>query len=105
MYALVIPSPELEQYQAGAIREVQEHPPKLVVWTRSWLQEEPRPSKYLLFLNQTLAQDYERVGGFVLAGKDSRWVEPLTDAEAAASSVILFKRKPAPVDQAAGSTR
>lgn len=93
VYPLVIPSPELERYQAEAIREVQEHPPKLVVWARSWLQEEPQPSKYLLFLNQTLAQDYRRVGGYVLEGKNSRWVEPLTEDEVPAASLILFARK------------
>ena len=93
VYALVIPSPMRERYQADAIREVQEHPPKLDVWARSWLQEEPQPSKYLLFLNQTISQDYQRVGGYVLEGDKSRWVEPLTDADAAAASVILYTRK------------
>jgi hypothetical protein len=53
----------------------------------------------LLFLNDTLARNYRRVGGYVLAGKDSRWAEPLGDADAPAASVILYQRKtPAPDD-------
>ena len=93
VYELVIPSPMRTQYQAEAIREVQTQPPKLVVWARSWLQEEPQPSRLLLFLNDTLASDYQRVGGYVLQGKDSRWVEPLSDADVPAASVILYQRK------------
>jgi hypothetical protein len=99
VYELVISSPMREQYQAEAIREVQAHPPKLVVWARSWLQEETRPSPLLLFLNDTLARDYRRVGGYLIAGEDSRWAEPLSDADVPAASVILFQRKtPAPDD-------
>ncbi|HEY5042669.1 MAG TPA: hypothetical protein VIK53_11770 [Verrucomicrobiae bacterium] len=93
VYALTIPNAKLDDYQAQAIREVQAHPPELIVWAQSWLQETPQPSPCLIFLNQTLAQDYERVGGYVLAGKDSRWVEPLPDEELPAASVVLFKRK------------
>jgi len=33
------------------------------------------------------------VGGYVLAGQASRWVEPLSEADASAASVILFQRK------------
>lgn len=93
VYELVIRSPMLPQYQAETIRAVQEHPPKLIVWSRSWLQEEPQPSDVLRFLDKTLAEDYQRVGGYVLEGKDSRWVEPLSDDESKAASVILFTRK------------
>lgn len=100
VYELVIPSPMRAQYQAEAVREVQEHPSKLVVWARSWLQEEPQPSRLLLFLNDTLAKDYQRVGGYVLAGQDSRWVEPLSDADAPAASVIIFQRKTPASDDA-----
>ena len=100
VYELVIPSPMRAQYQAEAIREVQAHPPKLVVWARSWLQEEPQTSPLLLFLNDTLAKDYRRVGGYLLAGKDSRWVEPLGDADAPAASVILYQRKTSASDDA-----
>ena len=89
----MIPSPLRARYQSEAIREVQAHPPKLVVWAPSWLQEEPRPSPLLLFLNDTLLKDYRRVGGYVLAGQASRWVEPLSEADASAASVILFQRK------------
>jgi hypothetical protein len=93
VYELVIRSPMLPQYQAETIRAVQEHSPKLIVWSPSWLQDEPQPSEVLRFLDETLAKDYQRVGGYVLEGKDSRWVEPLSDDEAKAASVILFTRK------------
>jgi hypothetical protein len=105
VYALTIPNSRLADYQNELIQEVQEHPPALIVWAESWLQETPRPSPALLFLNRTLAQDYQRVGGYVLAGKDSRWVEPLSDADAAASSVILYKHKPVSGEKSLGQTR
>ena len=93
VYALVIPSPEQEAYQTQAIGEISAHPPKLIVWAHSWLQEEPHPSRYLQFLNDTLDRDYERVGGCVLTGNASRWAEPLADADVPAASIVLFRRK------------
>jgi hypothetical protein len=93
VYALVIPSPKRNKYQTQAIGEISAHPPKLIVWAHSWLQDEPQPSKYLQFLNDTLGRDYERVGGFVVGGSGSRWAEPLSDAEAPVASVVLFRRK------------
>jgi hypothetical protein len=95
VYALVIPSPEREHYQDLAIQEVQAARPKLLVWARSWLQEEPQPSKYLRFLNATMARDYERVGGYVLAGTNSAWMEPLPDDDAPAASIVLYRLKAA----------
>jgi hypothetical protein len=92
VYALVIPSPELGRYQTEAIREVREHPPKLIVWAHSWLQDEAQPSACLLFLNETLARDYHRVGGYVLEAQSSHWAEPLSDDQAQAASVVLYER-------------
>ncbi|HXF10741.1 MAG TPA: hypothetical protein VN625_08160 [Desulfuromonadaceae bacterium] len=94
VFALTIPNAHMANYQDEVIREVKTHPPKLIVWTPSWLQETPQPSPCLLFLNETLKTGYERVGGYVLEGEKSRWTEPLTDDDARASSIIVYRRKP-----------
>jgi hypothetical protein len=95
VYSLVIASPERQPYQDSAISEIESARPSLIVWARSWLQEEPTPSRYLKFLNETLARDFQPVGGYVLAGEKSQWVEPISPADLPAASIVLFKRKPA----------
>lgn len=95
VYALVIPSPEQAGYQAQAMAEVQASHPALAVWAPSWLQQTGEPSPYLRFINDTLARDYERVGGYVRETGHNHWAEPINDEEARNASVLLFKRKAA----------
>jgi hypothetical protein len=83
----------LNAYQAQAIHEVQTHSPELIVWASSSLQDSPEPSPCVVFLNQTLAKDYECIGGYIQDDKGGRWVEPISEKELPSSTVLLFKRK------------
>lgn len=96
VYSLMIPTPVALNYQQEAIRDLQEHPPSLIVFVQvstSWLRQETTPPDFLNFLNSFLKQDYDLVGGYVTDGQKNRWSEPLTNYEFANSSFLLYKHK------------
>jgi hypothetical protein len=96
MYSLMIPSPLARGYQQEAIRDLQAHPPALVVMApanASWLVEDASPKDFLTFLNPWLEQQYALVGGYVRTGDTGRWVEPLTGETQGAPSLMLYKLK------------
>ncbi len=93
-YELVFPSPFKRGYQLEMMRDLQAHPPAMIVLTRSWLSMESPPSELFGYIQKTLAEDYRRIGGYVMSDQKLQWIEPLTDREAAHSSLTLFKRNP-----------
>ena len=95
-YALMIPTPFIQNYQQEAIRDLLIHPPSLIVYVNSsasWMRQESTPLEFFAFLNKFKSENYERVGGYVIDGMKGHWVEPLTDKELADYSLFLFKRK------------
>ena len=103
-YALMIPSPVAQKYQQEAIRDLQEHPPALIVLATansSWLRQATTPQDFLLFLNQLLAQNYQLVGGYVNDGGNGCWTEPLDAKGLATASLVLFQRGNLPASPSA----
>jgi hypothetical protein len=92
-YELVIPSPFKRRYQQEMMRDLSAHPPSVMVLTSSWLSTESPPSELFIFIKKILAEDYDRIGGYVVKGRTMDWTEPLTDKNAAHTSLMLFKRK------------
>jgi hypothetical protein len=92
-YELVFQSPFKQRYQQEMMRDLQEHPPAMIVLTSSWLSTESPPSELFIFIKKILAEDYNRIGGYVVKDQTMNWSEPLADKDAAHASVILFKRK------------
>lgn len=91
-YQLVFRTPVKRLYQQQAIRDLQQHPPSLVLTTR-WLSVESPPSEFMVFVKNLLAHDYQRLGGYIIKDRKMYWSESLTDQEAAHSILTLFKRK------------
>ena len=95
LYPLMIPTPLAEGYQREAIREVEERPPAAIVVARSnasWLEQPSSPKLFQDYLIGLLNRDYQLVGGYVANGERGLWEEPLSDARAGQSSLLLFRR-------------
>jgi hypothetical protein len=92
-YELVFQSPFKQRYQQEMMRDLQAHPPTVIVLTSSWLSMESPPSELFAFIKKLLAEDYNRIGGYVVREQAMDWSEPLADKDAAHTSVMLFKRK------------
>ena len=107
VYALVIPNSRLAAYQAEINPRSAGTSARIHRFGQAELAAGNTPAIALSSFSRLdlLAQDYERVGGYVLEGKNSRWIEPLTDEDAAAASVILYKRKHSPTGNLVGLTR
>ena len=100
VYSLMIPSPLARGYQLEAIRDLQAHPPALVVLApanASWLRAEASPKDFMNFLPPWLEQQYDLVGGYLRAGDAGHWVEPLTGEPEGTPSLLLYKHKMTPV--------
>ena len=82
------------------MRDLQAHPPAVIVLTSSWLSTESPPSELFVFIKKLLAEDYNRIGGYVVKDRTMDWSEPLADKDAVHANLMLFKRK-----AAAGDTR
>lgn len=96
-YPLMIPTPLARAYQQEAIRELDMRPPAVIVrarWNTSWLKQADTPPEFVNYLDSCLAEHYERVGGYVLAGEGGCWLEPLPDRDLSDASLVLFRRKP-----------
>jgi hypothetical protein len=95
-YPLMIPTPLAQTFQQEAIRELERHPPSVVVRARSstsWLNRAGTPPDFFDYLNKMLSVKYERVGGYVLGSQNGRWVEPLPDQDLLNASLVLFRRR------------
>jgi hypothetical protein len=95
-YELVFRSPFRQRYQQEMMRDLRAHPPAVIVLTSSWLSMESPPSELFIFIKKILAEDYDRIGGYVVKGRTMSWSEPLADKDAAHASLTLFKRKISP---------
>lgn len=60
----------------------------------SWLAAPNSPCDLQLFLQNSIQDNYERVGAFVRNDSGGSWVEPVSDTEMAFSSFVIYKRKP-----------
>ena len=95
-YPMMIPSPLAAGYQQEAIRDLQQHPPKLIILAQnasSWLWCKESPKNLFDYLKPLLRNDYDLVGGFVKDKQGNRWSEPLHPSEMTNSSLLLFRKK------------
>jgi Dolichyl-phosphate-mannose-protein mannosyltransferase len=92
-YALIFPSPFKQGYQQEMMRDLLARPPAMIVLTSSWLPKGSPPSELSEFLKKILAEDYDRIGGYIVRNQSMDWSEPLADQDAAHASLVLFKRK------------
>ncbi|MGO8764737.1 MAG: ArnT family glycosyltransferase [Limisphaerales bacterium] len=94
--ALTVPSPVVHEYQQAAMRDLQQRPPKIIVFVQSplsWLREPATPGEFFDFLNSYL-KNYNLLGGFVKpAGQTGHWSDHLNPAEFQSSSLLLYERK------------
>lgn len=94
MYPLMLQSPFVLKYQQETIRDLQEHPPEVIVFSRSknsWLTQKQSPKFILAYLNQLLKNEYEIKGGFDIQSK--QWEDSLTTNQYQQSSLVVYKRK------------
>ena len=96
-YPMMFPTPLAHAFQHEAIRDLERHPPAVVVRAcchTSWLDQTGTPKDFFNYLDQLLAEKYERVGGYVLGNQAGRWLEPLPEPDLRNASLVLFRRKP-----------
>ena len=94
------PAPVAKIYQEEAIRDLEKNPPSLIVLVQSatsWPSLATTPPDFSIFLSRLLKQNYNLVGGYISDEKEGRWSEPLAENEIASASLVLFKRKPQPL--------
>jgi hypothetical protein len=109
-YPLMFPSPLAESFHQEAIQQVERHPPAVIVKARSntsWLKQTNSLSRFPDYLDELLAQSYERLGGYVLGAASGAWREPLPDTDFFNASLVLYRRKPvqSAADRAAGQPK
>jgi len=95
-YPMMIPTPLALGYQQEAIRDLARCRPSFIARARSrtsWLNQAGTPSEFLKFLDRILAEEYDRVGGYVLGNQRGRWVAPLSAQDVPDASLVLFRRK------------
>jgi hypothetical protein len=95
-YPMMFPSPVAWRYQMEAKKDLEEHPPKVLVVVRSpdsWLRQENSPLEFLMYVQRLFTEEYERVGGFTFDGEKGHWQEPESEFEAAKSSLVVYRRK------------
>jgi hypothetical protein len=96
-YALMIPTPLAQGYQIEAIHELQENPPKLVVFPQSgtsWMRQPGSPTNFINFMGVFLRQGYTVAGGYVKTGPQSGyWMTTLNRDEFMNSSFWVYQRK------------
>jgi hypothetical protein len=95
MYPLMIPTHMASGFQTEAIRDLEKHPPQLIVMVRaatSWLVDKDSPPEFRAQLDAWLKRDYSVVGGFVRKGTDAFWAEPLPAYQFADASLVLYQR-------------
>jgi hypothetical protein len=96
MYPLMIPTPVARTYQKEAIRDLEEHPPALIVHIpagSSWLRSRSTPPDFDQYLDWLLATRYEAAGGYVVRADGGAWREPLPEPERAAACMVVYRPK------------
>jgi len=95
-YSLMIPTPVVHQYQQEAMEDLTKHPPSIIVRassSTSWERQEATPLDFFIFLNNSLKQNYDLTGGYVVDGQKSYWSEPLPAEAFTNASLLLYTRK------------
>jgi hypothetical protein len=96
VYALMIVTPLAVGCQHEVIRDLQQHPPKLIVFAQTgagWLRQTNTPPDFQNFLGQFL-QNYHLAGGYVKSDPPKGyWTTNLDAAEFKSSSLLLYERK------------
>jgi hypothetical protein len=95
VYPMVIPTPLAAGYQQEAIRDLEQHPPAVIVMSQtplSWLPQRGSPVEFLQYIVKLLADHYERVGGWVADGGNGHWQEPLSDQDQGRASLVVYRR-------------
>jgi hypothetical protein len=96
-YALMIPTPVASRYQHEAIGDLEQNPPKIIVFPQSgysWMRQSNTPPDFVNFLGSFLAQHYERVGGYVKSDAESGyWATTLSLDEFRNCSLVVYKFK------------
>jgi hypothetical protein len=95
-YPLMFPTPLAGGYQREAERDLERHPPAVIVLVQSplsWLAQAQSPLGFLNFLEKLLSAHYEPVGGWVVEGPSGRWQEPLPAQDRPSASLVVFRRK------------
>jgi hypothetical protein len=96
-YALMDPTPLAIGYQQEAIHDLQEHPPKLIVfvqWGNSWTRQATSPPEFMDFMGDLLKEHYMLSGGYVKADiQNGYWTTNASAAEFKKSSLLLYERK------------
>ncbi len=96
-YALMIPTPVAARYQHEAIGDLEQNPPKIIVFPQSgysWMRQSKTPPDFVNFLGGFLAQHYERVGGYVKSDtQNGYWSATLSLDEFRNCSLVVYKFK------------
>lgn len=96
-YPLMIPTPLVAGYQREAIRDLQEHPPKLIVFVQtgnSWIRQASSPPEFLDFMGKFLDQRYKLAGSYVKAVPEGGyWTTNPSTTEYRKSSLLLYESK------------
>jgi hypothetical protein len=96
-YALMIPTPVARHYQQEAIADLEQNPPRVIVFPQSgysWMRQSGTPPDFVNFLGKLLAQHYERVGGYVKSdGQNGYWATTLSIDEFRNCSLVVYKLK------------
>jgi hypothetical protein len=96
-YALMIPTPVALRYQHEAIGDLEQNPPKVIVFPQSgysWLRQSNTPPDFVNFLGGFLAQHYDRVGGYVKSdAQNGYWSTTLSLDEFRNCSLVIYKLK------------
>ncbi len=98
-FPIMLPNSLGQAYQAEAIRDLQAHPPKVIVLmriARSWVRQPESSMRIFDYMWKMLQDDYEPVGAYVPDDKAGHWQEPMSQADFANSTLVLFKRKAPP---------
>ena len=96
IYPLMIPGPLARQCQMEVIRDLQKHPPKLIIFVingTSWTRHDATPMDFFHFLSGFLRQNYEMTGGYVADDPYSHWSQLQTSEEFTNASMVLYTRK------------
>jgi 4-amino-4-deoxy-L-arabinose transferase-like glycosyltransferase len=96
-YALMIPTSVAARYQHEAIGDLEQNPPKIIVFPQSgysWMRQSNTPPDFVNFLGSFLAQHYERVCGYVKSdAQNGYWATSLSLDEFRNCSLVVYKFK------------
>lgn len=95
-YPLMDPTPLAAGYQREAINDLQQRPPKVIVfvqWGNSWTRQATSPPEFLNFMAVFL-RHYDLVGGYVKSDPpNGYWTTNMSAAEYSKASLLLYRRK------------